>query len=598
VRRWNAEEWAANQVAGFPARWARRLLSDYSGKMADSAALPCVTGGRDKAIFDAGRGLCELTERLAKVRLPLDAKDYDICARAEEFAIQSMDIGRIQHPEKVREGMESFVISCQIEPPNKKVKDRPAILRMTCSNWWRRGLRRMHAKAVEGAAIALGIVNRSRECYASDETVLRRAEQNRRNALTLERTIMQNEEGQEFTLADLAEKSTANKSIRRGELMTRIAGFEKIARARGHDGLFLTITCPSRMHKWSSVPGTKKVFKNKKYDESITPRMAQAYLSKIWARMRAKFKREGFGVYGFRIAEPNHDGTPHWHLILFVEPLRFWDLCEVVQGYALNDSPDERGAWRHRVEFVRIDFESGSAAGYIAKYVSKNIDGMHVEKDLLGNNAMHTSARVESWATTWGIRQFQQIGGAAVGVWRELRRIKNLPGGAPEHLVRAWNACNKIEMDAPAGGWSDDWDEACEQAGQVEVRSADFAAYVEAQGGVFCGRDAKIKLTFEQTGELGRYGEVSAPRPVGVETVVTEKYRDGIIFDLIRLVPLLVASVRHVWQVVKRGVEAAVFSPPWTRVNNCTPEKSPPWRPDYFFDIEPDISPGNLGCPA
>lgn len=549
----NREGVVAGMVAGFPDRWRGRLLSDYERKYQAAAALPYVygEGGCGHARMAAGRELCEITGRLSAVRLSLDAADGEITARADEFALQTMDIGRIQHGiEKVRAGMESFVRSCQIEPPGEKVSDRGAIARMTCGDWWRRGLRKMHAKVVEGAAIQLGYVNRARDIYVSNESLLRRQQQNRRNAAMLESTILRNELEQEFTLAELSAKGTANKAIRRGELMTRIAGFEKIALECGHAGLFLTVTCPSRMHKWVSA-SAGRVFENIKYD-GTTPREAQQYLSKCYSRIRAKLARHNAGVYGFRIAEPHHDGCPHWHLLLFCAPWAKRRVVKTFRRYMLADSSEEAGAAMHRVKCEVIDWSRGTAAGYVAKYVSKNIDGLHVENDLYGNPAMETSLRVEAWASTWGIRQFQQVGGAPVGVWRELRRVAEIPDGAPDHLKAAHVAVNKIEV--------------CDG----ETKAADWAVYCKAQGGVFVGRNASIKIATEETGELGRYGEPVAPRPVGVETVGGEFYRDGIIPDRFRLVHWLVQSVRHVWRVVKRRVSAAVFSPPWTCVNNCT----------------------------
>jgi hypothetical protein len=406
-------------------------------------------------------------------------------------------------------------------PAGATVTRAGAVARMACARWWRRTLRKLHARTVEACAIGLGLVGKHAGLYASDEAVRRRAGQNARNAASLESVTAVNDLGQSRTLAELAATGTANKAIRRVELLTRIAGFELIAKDLGHVGCMVTMTCPSRFHKMTTR-ADGRVIPNPRYDGS-TPHEAQAYLSAAWARCRAAAAREGLSWYGFRIAEPQHDGTPHWHVLLFVPTQRAGTvagpsgaaLVRLVRRYFLDaDSPNEPGAQKHRVDFEWIDWAKGSAVGYVIKYVSKNIDGHGVGLDLFGNDAITSSQRVEAWASTWRIRQFQQIGGAPVGVWRELRRInpENIDPDAPESLRVSLSAVNfqKVEPGVAAIAWK---------------------RYTAAQGGIGCKRrDMVLRiLRGDHTGAaVGRYGEPLAQKTLGVDASGVQTFRNHI----------------------------------------------------------------------
>ncbi|MFM2484677.1 hypothetical protein [Celerinatantimonas yamalensis] len=68
-----------------------------------------------------------------------------------------------------------------------------------------------------------------------------------------------------------------------------------------------------------------------------------------------------------------------------------------------------------------------------------------LESGIYGEDPIEAAARVDAWASCWGIRQFQQIGGASVTAWRELRRLKN-----SDTLSKT---CQKIHYAADYGNW-------------------------------------------------------------------------------------------------------------------------------------------------
>lgn len=409
-----------------------------------------------------------------------------------------------------------IAISYHLEAPEveaDKSNLQAGINRLCCPKWWRRQLRKLQADRIEAVARELRQVNVQSSPYCSVISLAKFRQQKRANRDYLENNSAVNELDQEFTLAELSALSVSNPPIRRLELITRCKGFEAIAKTESHQGIFITLTAPSRFHRMVKITKGDKVIKvvsNKNY-AGLTPRDTQHYLSSVWARIQAKLSRAKIKPYGFRIAEPHHDGTPHWHFLLFSSAENIQAITSIFQEYALKDSPDEKGAKEHRlkIEVIKtgVNPRTGheySATGYLIKYICKNIDGYGVDnrqvkgtEDWANKNAAEIAEKIEAWSRTHRIRQFQQIGGASVTVWRELRRLSEQDG-----------VVEQVRQAADAGDW---------------------AAFVQAMGGATVARkDQTLRPAYavaehlnKDTGELKpvlhtQYGDEARERVIGV----------------------------------------------------------------------------------
>ncbi len=441
--------------------------------------------------------------------------------------------------------MDGIVRSSGIEPPNVK-EDQAAVLRCMDAVWWRRALRKVIGRAREHAAIRLGFVSSKAGKYCSDEAARSRVAQNRRNAITLKNTKLLNvDTDQQFALSELAAKGTGNNKIRRGELMLRMDGCGEIAEELGHKGLFVTLTAPGAYH--AVLERTGEV--NPDYN-GASPRDTQDYLNdSVWTLTRAQNARDGLAPYGFRVAEPHHDGCTHWHMVLFMPAAHIPVFIRNLSRYALAEDGDAPGAKTKRVTFKELDPAEGTAAAYMAKYVAKNIGDGKIDLDKNGNEKITKEMRVDAWAGLWGIRQFQPLGQPPVTGYRELRRVPESElEGAPQHVQQAWRAGNRVAL-------------VDEETGEVAgMQKCDFAEYIRAQGGVNMGRDYRIAVNTEEREVVGRYGMQKRDCPTGVFCRVSpeKKY----------------ASIRYTWK--RLGVAVEVRRS-WSPVNNCTP---PAWAAD------------------
>ncbi|HGN1704820.1 TPA: replication endonuclease [Providencia rettgeri] len=372
-----------------------------------------------------------------------------------------------------------------------------AIQRLVDADFWHRKLKAHRTQWIEAIMIANMDVCINRHPYASKQAIRAVQAQRLSNMQYLQGMDIQDvETGERFDLFEKVMASVSNPEIRRMELMAQMAGIERVAKERGDIGMFITLTCPSKYHPTKQRKGKNNgelqaVLNHKWKDEAYTPKDGQRYLVKVWSRIRSAFNDNNINIYGVRVVEPHHDGTPHWHMLLFVDKGSRAKAIDIMRKRALKEDGNEAGAQKYRFECKHMN--RGGAVGYIAKYIAKNIDGYALDGEIdheTGKDLKNMASAVTAWASTWRIPQFQFYKLPSKGAYRECRR---LPRGI-SIADKLGDVAERVRAAADEG---------------------DFFNYVMSQGGPCIRRSEETIRVAREIGDVNVYGE-EVQKVVGV----------------------------------------------------------------------------------
>ncbi|HHF8302955.1 TPA: replication endonuclease [Klebsiella pneumoniae] len=516
--------------------------------------------------------LPEMSQDQTKRLSTLIAAHMDICLDA---ACSDLFVTDEVKPEEVRQAWERVAAEAMrldVIPPaferlrRKKHRRKPvpydlipgSLARMRCADWWYRKMWQMRCEWREEQLRAVCLVNKKASPYVSYEAVIHKREQRRKSLEYFRSHELVNEQGDALDMEDVVNASSSNPAHRRNEMMACVKGLELIAEMRGDCAVFYTITCPSRFHATlnNGRPNPKWT--------SATVRQSSDYLVDTFAAFRKAMHKSGMRWYGVRVAEPHHDGTVHWHLLCFMRKKERRAITALLRKFAIREDREELGNnTGPRFKSELINPRKGTPTSYIAKYISKNIDGRGLANEIsketgrsLRDNAEHVSA----WASLHRVQQFRFFGIPGRQAYRELR------------LLAGQAARQQADKKAGAPVLDNPRLDAVLAAADVGC----FATYIMKQGGVLVPRKHHlVRTAYELNEEPSTYGDHGI-RIYGVWSPIVEGR---------------ICTHAMKWKMVRKAVDVQEATAdqgacaPWTRGNNCPPVE----KMNYF---EPD-SPGN-----
>lgn len=437
-----------------------------------------------------------------------------------------------------------------------------AISRMISVRFWSRHFRTFTRRWREHLYITVGDVRRQRSVICSPQWVQHwMASRKRGREIMAETNIEDEETGETLPLLAAVDASVSNNERRRAEMLTRVNGLEELAaldrmsQDSDYVALFFTWTAPQQYHAWLETGR-----RNRKWN-GASPRETQHYFTRTFKNFSTALTRRDIHIFGMHITESHHDGTPHWHGILFVRREQESTLRDVFEMYANAENcsahrPGKPPAQspQSQIMIKPVDRRTGSPTAYITKHICRNLEGCAPggrDKET-GSPWTELARHSAAWASLWGIKQFQFTGGPPVSVWRELRKLSDQKQADSVSPV-----FGELHYAAGAGDW---------------------AEYTRLQGGLPTARKNLTMRTW--------YQAASEPDECGQYTAIIK----GVYLPGTNKAPVVTRTrkwkVKAPRQSTKAGSLKISRKPaltPWTRINNCTMRRKQP--ADRYRDL-------------